>query len=528
VPGDPPGLIIPQFYPLHPTWLAVFHSLGGTPGNLLATPWWALLASLAVYLAARELFGRRAACLALAGLTITALQVWFARYPTAEMLTQFLVWMGIYALAAWLSGRQPARLWALVAGASLGEVLLTRIDTYFLVAIPIVLGLWLRWRSQRPAAAAWFFVPFLGLTAHSLVHARLFSWPYFVDTYARNFEMLRRYALPLGIIALLGIAALLVLDRRPAVRAGIVARWPQARPIVLGSAVIATMGLAVYSYWVRPHLGGATQMAAYWYGGGEIPVNLDRENLVRLGWYLSPWGLALGVGGACLSLWKMERKTALFVAAGLFYSVLYLWRIQANPHQIYTMRRYVPVVLPFATVCAGYLLAWLSERPARWQRWAALGGSLAWLCLLAWLARGFVSQVDFQGIGAQLEVLNGRLAPHSILLFDDQAPIGQGDILGTPLRFLYGHDVFSVRQPAGQSYAALAQQVERWRAAGRTVYWLTPAAQDAQSASPEAQGKYRVAVQVLESSYEARPQRRIEARWQGTLALITGPGLAHP
>ena len=155
VPGDPPGLIIPQFYPLHPTWLAVFQSLGGLTGNLLATPWWALLASLAVYLAAREMFGRRAAGLALAGLTVTALQVWFARYPTAEMLTQYLVWMGIFALAAWLSGRQPARLWALVAGASLGEVLLTCLDAYFLVAIPIVLGLWLHWRSQRPGAAVW-------------------------------------------------------------------------------------------------------------------------------------------------------------------------------------------------------------------------------------------------------------------------------------------------------------------------------------------------------------------------------------
>ena len=374
------------------------------------------------------------------------------------------------------------------------------------------------------------FAPFLGLTAHSLVHARLFSWPYFVEIYFNYLYlgMLRRYALPLGAMVLLGSAALLILDRRPAMHAGIVARFRQIRPTALGCTIVALTGLAAYGYWLRPHLGGPIQTVAYWYGGGDIPVNLDRENLVRLGWYLSPWGLALGLGGACLSLWKTQRKTALFVAVGLFYSILYLWRIQANPQQIYTMRRYVPVVLPFATVCAAYPLARLSERPAPWQRWAALAGSLAWLCLLAWSARGFVSQVDFQGIDAELQVLNSRLAPHSILLFDDQAPISQGDILGTPLRFLYGHDVFSVRQTTGQSNVALAQQVERWRATGRTVYWLTPAAQDAQSAALEGQGTYRVAVQVLESSYENRPQRRIEARREGNLAQITGPGLAQP
>ena len=81
---------------------------------------------------------------------------------------------------------------------------------------------------------------------------------------------------------------------------------------------------------------------------------------MRLGWYLGPAGIALGVAGMCWMLVKdLNRRTVFLLGTGLFFSLLYLWRIQANPHQIYAMRRYVPVVLPFFIITAAYLINWL-------------------------------------------------------------------------------------------------------------------------------------------------------------------------
>ncbi|MGB3715849.1 MAG: hypothetical protein WA996_15590, partial [Candidatus Promineifilaceae bacterium] len=82
------GRIMPQFYPMHPVWQAVAFGLGGVEPALVMTGLWALLGGFAVYMTIRELGGWEVAALGLTGLSLTALQVWFARYPTTEALTQ--------------------------------------------------------------------------------------------------------------------------------------------------------------------------------------------------------------------------------------------------------------------------------------------------------------------------------------------------------------------------------------------------------------------------------------------------------
>ena len=61
VPGTPAGLIVPQFYPLHPVWQAVGYALGGLRAELLLTPLWGFLGALVLILLytliIRESFG---------------------------------------------------------------------------------------------------------------------------------------------------------------------------------------------------------------------------------------------------------------------------------------------------------------------------------------------------------------------------------------------------------------------------------------------------------------------------------------
>jgi hypothetical protein len=523
VPVTPAGLIIPQFYPLHPVWQAVGYALGGLRAELLLTPLWSFLGALAVYFTTRRLWGWRAGLLAVAALSVTALQVWFARYPTTEMLTQYLFWTGVWALIAWMDKQEPRGLWAALAGAALGQVFLTRIDAYFLLVLPVLAGLWLWWTHDLRRQDAWFFAPILLLAAHSVFHGVFLSSPYFFGLFGYSSRLVARsLMIPLGLVVA-AVLLLIVLSLWPQFRARVGAWVAARRSLWVAGAVVLVIGLAIYGYFLRPHL-GQIKTAAYWYGGGQIP-NLDRENLVRLGWYLGPAGIALSVAGVCWMLIKdLNRRTAFLLGAGLFFALLYLWRIQANPHQIYAMRRYVPVVLPFFIISAAYLINWLASHLRGKLRWfVSIGLTLIWFSGILLSARGFVSQIDYRGIIAQLDRLNTQLSPHAVLIFGDAAPVGIGDLLGTPLRFLYGHDVFVVRETAGLDGAKFAAAIQAWQQAGRTVYWIGLPGGPAWPLldvplAPPTVGQIDVA--ALEYAYEHKPTRLDPIRWSIPLAQV--------
>jgi 4-amino-4-deoxy-L-arabinose transferase-like glycosyltransferase len=140
------GNIIPQFYPLHPVWLALAYEWGGLWASLFMTPLWGMLGVLALYFAVRESFDRRLAVLAAGLLALAPTQIWFARYPTSETLTQFLLFAGLCAFARHV--RHDENAWAVLAGLALGQVMLVRADTYFLLVVLPVYAAYLRWRRR--------------------------------------------------------------------------------------------------------------------------------------------------------------------------------------------------------------------------------------------------------------------------------------------------------------------------------------------------------------------------------------------
>ena len=91
--------------------------------------------------------GLVSAALAAGLLSFTVTQIWFARYPTSEALTLLLMFTGLYGLARYARTREA---WAAVlAGVALGEVMLVRIDTYFLLGVPLVLAAHLRLQGYK-------------------------------------------------------------------------------------------------------------------------------------------------------------------------------------------------------------------------------------------------------------------------------------------------------------------------------------------------------------------------------------------
>lgn len=516
------GLIVPEFYPLHPVWLAIGYGLGGLRAELWMTPFWGLLATFAAYMTARRLWGPWAGLLTLTGLSLTALQIWFARYATAEMLTQYLLWTGLWALVGWMDELEPRWLWPALAGGALGQVFLTRIDMYALLLWPIAIGLW-RWRTKRwQRTDGLFFGLLAALVLHSLLHGLLLSRPYTTRLflYAQRLILSRSGVLILAAVAgVVGGVATFVLAPRWQERAR-QAKFHQRWRWITAAAVGA---LACYGYWIRPRLGAASTYV-YWYSGLEVPV-LDHENLVRLGWYLSPVGIALGVAGIAWMLTReSNRRTMALLAVGLFFSFFYLWKIQANPHQVYAMRRYVPIVVPFLVLGAAYFLCRLWGAKRQVMRWLGFGLTLLWLCGIVVSARGFVSQVDMRGAVDQMRRLNNLFAPRSVLLFGDPALIGMGDLLGTPLRFLFGHDVYAVRDLGALQAGDLDGAVARWQASGRAVYWISvPRGLPWPGRAPlEDAREFTFEAAVLENTYTHKPYRVEVSPWPITIARVMG------
>lgn len=511
--------LTPQFYHLHPTWQAMAYALagGGASGAqaaLLLTGLWGLAGALLVALTARQLGGWQVGLLALAGITVNAMQIWFARYPTTEAMSQFWLWAGLWGVGGWLNGRSPRRLWALLGALGLGMFFLVRIDTVLLLPLLLLLFAWTWLDDRTRPTLGWFFLPLALLIVHSLLHGYLLSRPYFLDLFDYGLRLLRAFwwlsipGVAVGTAVLWGLLRL----RTPLMRLGPYLRYGQI------GAALAFLLYAMHGWFIRPVTGIIVTYNDV-FSPGAIPI-LDHENWLRLGWYLSPVGVWLGVFGVCLLILRLNRRSALLVGAGLLFSTFFLWRINANPHQIYAMRRYLPLVMPLFVVGTVVLLGWLA---GRWRGWGTAVAALlagVWLAGLGLSARGFVSQVDYPGLYPQLAALSDQFAPHAILLFNDQQPITQGDQLGTPLRFLFGHDVLSLRSVSPAQRARLEARILAWQADGRSVYLLhVPGAQIEQLPWDLMQhdGTYLIETTRLEATYDRRPTAIQTLQWAGDI-----------
>ncbi len=522
------GAITPQFYPLHPVWQAIAFSLSpsvieGVHAELLMSGLWMLLASLAIYLTMRAAAGRIAAVLILMALSITAVQVWFARYPTTEALTQYLLWAGLWGTVMWLGDHRPPALWAFLSGMALGSVFLVRIDMIILLPVFLLLVVVLFARGWRKSDW-WFVVPFFLLIVHSFVHALGLSAPYFHEHIGFGWSLLwANWLVPVtAILAGVIFLAVVILFRG---RFSVLRRYKQA---VLLGLIGAVLLYAVYGWFIRPAISVATLRPDSY--SETLLLITDHENWLRLGWYLFPLGIWLGVLGSCLMLWRVEWKTAVLLAVGFISSAVYLWKVGANPHHVYVMRRYVPVVVPFFLFAAAFLIGWLIQQARKrpeavsWQKAGLLVIALvlacSWLIGLGWSARGYVSQVDHAGLVEQVAAINDDLAPGSVLIFNDQSPVGLGDFWGTPLKFIFGHDVFTLRNLETLEDEQLAETIKFWQNNGREVVWVGDPAWLAENAFDYRETTYTISSQRLESSYEYKPQQVIPVNWTLPMAFI--------
>ena len=126
------GTVVGQFPHLFPASIAIGYGLDGLTGARRAVGVWALLGVLAVYFAGKRLAGSAAAWAAAALLTLNVVQVWFSRYPNAEVVMQALMFAALLAFGRAHVDDDP--FFAPIAGALLGLLLFLRFDAVLGIA----------------------------------------------------------------------------------------------------------------------------------------------------------------------------------------------------------------------------------------------------------------------------------------------------------------------------------------------------------------------------------------------------------
>lgn len=460
--------IVPQFYHLFPTWIALGYSLLGLRGSLYITPLFGVLAILSVYFAGKQVLGRWAGLLGSLFLSVNVVQMWFSRYPTSEIMTQYFVFATVYLLTLWLEPSlmpKETAWWGVLAAGALGTLLVTRVDsqvTLLPIALWALYKLLFRWEDFR---AHWPFFLTLGLAlAYFLFYVFRISGRYTLGSllglyyyllYPRTFFLV-------GGLGLGGFLLVVFLGRR-----GWLKRWERS---LRGLSIVLLAALAIWAYFIWPTVASPQTVD---YPAWPEPVRFtfeNDENLVRLSWYIPSWGILLGFLGILEALrrepiWRIAYLLILF----LLFGALYTCHVSDAPVHIHIMRRYTPVFIPTLSLGAGYAL----------QRLGQIRRGRAGLALATVLGAGlFVStalptwslwgHVEYAGATDQIVDLARRFSEKDLLLYAD---VEAGTLLGMPLQYIFHRPGF-VLQRVNPDSADLAAQIRTWEEMGRQVYLI--------------------------------------------------------
>lgn len=513
------ALVMPQHYSLLPVWIGLMYGLFGIWGALYANSLLAILGVTAVYFFARRALTSGAALAALVLLVLCPVTIWFARYPVSEVLMGVLVFGGSLsflrmvqltreppvaaapaqptgtqadALAAEHDGRGVwAAMWGAIAGVSFGEMALARPDfIFYLAPLPAFL---LYWRLTRrwQQAHSWLLGSLAVVFAIYLVHLSFYGYAYTQDVYFNVIQNTRRLWGPLLLALYGGTIVLVALDR---LHHRLAPLWVRLESLAVryrwlwaGALMLLVGGYMVWHYLVGPWQPNVRATDAgevipqlfntTWESYIGAPVDEgSRYNLLRIGWYLSPLAMLLAAVGLLRWIWtRLNAATGLWFAMLLILSFVFIQETYTSAHYIYTMRRFVPIIIPALLLGVAWACQWLWSR----LRPRMVGSVLAGLLILGlgvfyiYTGRAIIPHIEERGAVAQLDELASRFPnpDKTVVLFSD----GRDEpyIVSTPLQFIYGIESFVLwREYPALNSDVLQTIVKRWQGQGYEVYLM--------------------------------------------------------
>ena len=430
------GSVVGQFPHVYPASIAIGYALDGLTGARAAVGCWGILGVLSVYFLGARLLGRPAAAAAAILLALNVVQVWFSRYPNADIAMQGLLFAALLANAR--AHVDDDRFFAPVAGALLGLLLFLRFDAVVAVAAVIacnllgfVAGQRYRWTFWPPLASAsvlwlWYLVGPM---------REYFELP---RVFLSNFPWWEYAALAAGTVVL---AVVVVIGRRSAaVSRRVVAIVPSALSLLVAA-------LAIYAFAFRHPGGKLTDYDAY-------ALRMFANFYVTV-----PALIAAIVGYALVTRGLFWRDPAFIVTLTAF-SLFFFYKIHIVPVHFWAARRFVPVILPGTMLLVGG--AALTGVRGRLLFTRAIRGpiGLAFLVLLGYqyarAARPVAAHIEYEGVIPRIERLSTEIGDDDLLIVESRDAGSDAHVFALPLADIYARHVLVLASAAPDKTAFAA------------------------------------------------------------------------
>jgi hypothetical protein len=446
------GRVVGQFPHLFPASIAIGYGIDGLTGARRTVGVWALLGLVAVYFAGVRVIGRTAATAAAALLALNIIQVWFAKYPNAEVAMQGLLFAALLANArAHVDGD---RFFAPVAGFLLGLLLFVRFDAVLAIAGiggALALGLC---NGQRLRAS---FV--LTLTAVSALASLYLLGP--MRAYADR-PIIFLHTLPVweaAILAAVALAGGAVILWRARVSAPSPAanRWA---PLVIVGAVWL---LALYALVFR-------------FQAGKLAVH-DAEALRTFtNYYVTLPALLAALIGLALAARRWFWRDPALIVTVLVFACFFFYKLRIVPEHFWMTRRFLPVILPGVLLLASAAALGGIGRPSR--NAAGLIRTLVRVVFVAVLAfqyarasRPVLNHVEYAGLIPRLEQLAAAIGDDDLVIAEGRDAQTDIHVLALPLAYIYARNVLVLHSPRPDK-AVLAQFLEWARTRYRRILFM--------------------------------------------------------
>lgn len=498
VPGVPEAR--PGFFHLNAVWIGAAELLAGGRAAYYV-PWLSGLLTLAAFwMLARRVVSVVPATLGAALLASNVAFHWFSRVTMAEMPAAALVLAGL-SFAVRLTRPAPAAT-AILAGACFGLAAFARIDVLLFV-VPVVVGYVAILAVEHPGRREWRWmaVALAATAVHAVLHAATIAGLYadrvaYHMVRARSVSTASRVLPP--VLVVLGLAAWL-LSRRGG------ARW-------VAHAVGAMFALGVAAAFVR--------IGPRWLDGA-LPL------------LLTPAGTALALVGVVVWLAR-DRTAPTLLLVGVWIASMLVYAESARDFGLvpWTLRRYVPVVLPIS-VLAMAVLAHQAWRAGGLLRAGAMAMMVALTATFGMRGTAVTSGDALGDLHRPMAAVADTLLPDAVVVTDITTP----SHFGVSLYGTFGRSVLFV-SPSDATARVLRTLAERLEAHRRPlVVAVAPDAADARGLAAadlvglELAGPrlHTVQVTTLEAAVDRIPQTA--ERTERRIAIYTArvrPPVAVP
>ena len=427
-------LILPQFFPGPFASLGLGNVVGGLWGSLFVVPVMGALAVGVAFALGGELFGRWAGLVGAALLATSYAQIWWARHPASEVITQLFVLAGLWLAVRFARGASPIS--GVLAGVLLGGVMFVRVDAFLAAAsVPLLFGYDLLTNRN---ARRWFYpgVPLAIFAGLMLLYLNTVGGRYLYVIYTEHGlkEALALAPFAAGAAAV-GAGGFLYVRHRWGERIGgyleVRGRWISLTG-ALPFAVVVLWGYFVLPVPWESLPDGSRDFDAY-----------RTQILVRMTWFTTPAVAALGLAGFVSAARRLDASRTLILGAFLSFGILYAAIPNVSPDLPWATRRFVPVVFPILSLLAGHAAVEVGRWIGRtWRREAGIAvGAVLALLALGWTVHASSPIIGFRELEGAIGAFDRieRVMPPAEVVYMEM-PDGY-DVTASTFEYAYGRPV---------------------------------------------------------------------------------------